>query len=519
MIDRIRPVAHAFLVVLILGAAGAAGQTTRPHPASPPQSTVNPVPQAPAPPVAQSPAPPTAPALDTAAIARRANQEMGGDIDSTTSGWQRELDRLESSLHNQEVRYAQLNAARDQLQRVRSEIDAFRNRLKPCLDAVKAQVDRLGPAPVAGQPPEPEQAALSRAELNYRLGLLVAAQSAVSSTQLRIDQLANSIQDIHRKNFTTRLLQPIPGIYSPETWASVPDCATTAASQVGGLLTSWWMSVKDQIDIASLAIEAAALWLGLTIVRWRGVGRWRAWNDVGEPPFWRRASSAAGVILMRVLPVVVPVIFLYNAAAQPQPLPDPVDWLFYSAARSIILVAAVNALMTTIFAPATPLWRLLPASDLAAARISWLVLALAVVYGLTTLIYTVTRVAHSPFALTIAVTLPASLLVAGLIIAILRTRLEPRHEDELPSLRWVKALSLPIWALAVAIIVTALTGYLALTRFLAQQLIVTGSILAVVYLLLLWVDGFAQGLGDESTALGRRLTQAAGIGQRRREQL
>ena len=519
MIDRIRPVAHAFLVVLILGAAGAAGQTTRPHPASPPQSTANPVPQAPAPPVAQSPAPPTAPALDTAAIARRANQEMGGDIDSTTSGWQRELDRLESSLHNQEVRYAQLNAARDQLQRLRSEVDAFRNRLKPRLDAVKAQVDRLGLAPAAGQPPEPEQAALSRAELNYRLGLLVAAQSAVSSTQLRIDQLANSIQDIHRKNFTTRLLQPIPGIYSPETWASVPDCATTAASQVGGLLTSWWMSVKDQIDIASLAIEAAALWLGLTIVRWRGVRRWRAWNDVGEPPFWRRASSAAGVILMRVLPVAVPVIFLYNAAAQSQPLPDPVDWLFYSAARSIILVAAVNALMTTIFAPATPLWRLLPASDRAAARISWLVLALAVVYGLTTLIYTVTRVAHSPFALTIAVTLPASLLVAGLIIAILRTRLEARHEDELPSLRWVKVLSLPIWALAVAIVVTALTGYLALTRFLAQQLIVTGSILAVVYLLLLWVDGFAQGLGDESSVLGRWLKGAAAIDERRREQL
>src|SRR5215467_13356914 len=167
MIDRIRPVAHAFLVVLVLGAADAACQTTPPH--SPPQSTANPVPQAPAPPVAQ---PPTAPALDTAAIARRANQEMGGDIDSTTSGWQRELDRLENGLHHQEVRYAQLNAARDQLQRLRSEVDAFRNRLKPRLDAIKAQVDRLGPAPAAGQPPEPEPAALSRAELNYRLGLL-----------------------------------------------------------------------------------------------------------------------------------------------------------------------------------------------------------------------------------------------------------------------------------------------------------------------------------------------------------
>jgi potassium-dependent mechanosensitive channel len=519
MIDRIRPVAQAFLVVLALGAAGAAGQTTPPQPATPAQSLAKPAAVVPAAAAAQSPAPPAAPAIDTAAIAGRTNQEMGVDIESTTSGWQRELDRLESGLHHQEVRYAELNATRDQLQRLRSEVDAFAKRLQPRLDAIKAQVDRLGPAPAAGQPPEPEQAALSRAELNYRLGLLAAAQSAVSSTQLRIDQLANSVQDIHRKNFTTHLLQPVPGIYSSETWASVPDYADAAATQVGRLVTSWWMSVKDQIDIASLALEGAALWLVLTIVRWRGVRRWRAWNAGGEPPFWRRASSAAGVILLRVLPVVLTVVFLYNAATQPQPLPEPIEWLFYSAARSIILVVAVNALMTTIFAPAAPLWRLLPASDRAAARICTLVLALAVVYGLTTLIYTITRIAHAPFALTIAVTLPASLLVAGLIIAILRTELESSHEDELPSLRWVKALSLPIWALAVAIVATALTGYLALTRFLAQQLIVTGSILAVVYLLLLWVDGFAQGLGDESTVLGRWLKQAAGIDERRRERL
>src|SRR5262249_57583829 len=122
-----------------------------------------------------------------------------------------------------------------------------------------------------------------------------------------------------------------------------------------------------------------------------GVGGGGVGNGVGEPPFWRRASSAAGVILMRVLPVAVPVIFLYNAAAQPQPLPDPVDWLFYSAARSIILVAAVNALMTTIFAPAAPLWRLLPASDPKAARLSWLALAAAGVFGLTKLLYQVTQ--------------------------------------------------------------------------------------------------------------------------------
>ena len=43
-----------------------------------------------------------------------------------------------------------------------------------------AQVKLLGPAPAADQPPEPEQAALGRAELNYHLGLLSAGQAAAN---------------------------------------------------------------------------------------------------------------------------------------------------------------------------------------------------------------------------------------------------------------------------------------------------------------------------------------------------
>ena len=89
----------------------------------------------------------------------------------------------------------------------------------------------------------------------------------------------------------------------------------------------------------------------------------------------------------------------------------------------------------------------------------------------------------------------------------------------MPSLRWLTALRIPIWVTVAAIVVSALAGYLALSRFLAQQLIVTGSILAFVYLLLLWVDGFMQGLGDDSAATGRWLKERAGLEQRRREQL
>jgi len=89
----------------------------------------------------------------------------------------------------------------------------------------------------------------------------------------------------------------------------------------------------------------------------------------------------------------------------------------------------------------------------------------------------------------------------------------------MPSLRWLTALRIPTWITVAAIVVSAFTGYLALSRFLAQQLIVTGSVLALVYLLLLWVDGISRGLSGDTTRTGHWLEQRAGLGQRRRKQL
>src|SRR6516225_6566734 len=489
MIVRFRDIARALVAILLLGMAGAAAQTAQ-SPTSPNPGAAS---QAGSVPTAQAPAGPAGPQINIAEINARANRDVGVNIETAINGWQHELDRLENALQKPRLRYSELNDLRDELQRVRAGTEDFSKRLEPPLAAAKDQVALLGPAPAAGQPPEPEQAALNRAELNYLFGLLSAGQAAVHSANLRIDQLINTIQDIRRKNFATSLFQPVPGIYSYQTWAKLPDYVPSATSRVRDLLVDWWDSVRDQNDVLLIAFEAVLLWLVLTLAAWHGVRRLRRWRHEGEPPFWRRASSAAGVILLRILPVVAPIAFLYGMIAEAHALPKRVDWIFYSTAQSIIIIFAVNALVTTVFAPRLSQWRLIPASDRAAARICGLVLTLAIAYGVTTLIYVVTRLVQAPFALTVAVAFPSSLLLAAIIVAILLTPLDGQHQGRMPLMRWLTALRVPIWITVAAIVVCALGGYLALSRFLAQQLIVTGSILSFVYLLLLWVDGLMHG--------------------------
>ncbi len=490
--------------------------TPFPMPGKAPETPAAAAPPASAQPPAQPPAP--VPQIDKVEVSKRANDDMGQDIAATQKAWRTELDDISKALRPEaNPKYAELNAVRERLERLRGQFQDFGNRLRPKLDGMKTQVEQLG-APAAGAPPETEEGARFRAEVNYHYGVFVDAQREVTAGIRRTEDQINVVQDRRRRNFTTMLFAPVPGIYLSTTWMNAPANIKTTSTRIVELLWMWWSGLEDQMDVLRLVAQAGALWFVLGLLAWRGTSRMRAWPHPEEPPFWKRASSAAGVILLRALPAVLPIIYLYHAVTSSHEVPERIDWLFYTAARSAIIIFAVHALVNTVFAPYASHWRLVPASNAAARRICGLVFGLAVVYGVSTLIYTATRLVQAPFSLTIVQSLPASLIEALLVIAILRTPLNGKTGEDLPSLTWLRLLRLPIWLIAFFIVASALTGYLALSRFAAQQLIVTGSILAVVYLLLLWVDGFTQGFSDESALTGGWL-KSVGLDERRREQV
>jgi potassium-dependent mechanosensitive channel len=507
LLHRVLP---AIIVAAFAAAPGAFAQSARSTPAGAVAAGAS---------AATKAAPATSePGVDTAEIVKRLNQELGFDLNATTAVWQQELDRVEGDLRRSGVQYSQLNTLRAELQQLRAKVDNLSRHLQPRLNAANKELDLLGPAAAAGQP-VPEQIAANRAALNYRLGLLSAGQAAIHSTSLRIEHLLNFIEDIRRRNFTSFVLRPIPGIYAYDTWANLPAYIPLAIDRLRGMISDWWHDGGSSADVGRIGLEAVLLFVVLCFGCWRGVRRLRHWpDDGGEPPFWRRASSAAGVVLLRTLPAAVPVVFVYGMLAAAQPLPEQLDWLFYITAESVLIVFTVGALVTTAFAPRAARWRLIPVSDAVAIRICGLVVALAFVYSLTTLLYMITLLVQAPFALTIAVALPSSLLLAGLVAAILRTPLGA-EDAAAPSMRVLRAVRSLVWIAAGAIVLCALTGYLPLARFLAQQLVVTGSILALVYLLLLWVDGFAQSIGDDGAFVGHWLKQRLSLERRRREQL
>ena len=111
MIHGFRQFARALVIALLLSVTGAVAQA--PDVAVVPQGV-----SAPAASQTGVPPGPAGPQINIAEIARRTNQDVGVEIETTITRWQRELDRLESDLRGQRLRYSELNGLRDELQRV-----------------------------------------------------------------------------------------------------------------------------------------------------------------------------------------------------------------------------------------------------------------------------------------------------------------------------------------------------------------------------------------------------------------
>jgi len=188
-----------------------------------------------------------------------------------------------------------------------------------------------------------------------------------------------------------------------------------------------------------------------------------------------------------------------------------------AAAIALVTVAIVSALSTTILAPNRPQWRILPVNDVGAKRVNRLILAIAAVFGIDKVVSTINEVLYMPLATTIAQTSATNALFAALFTAVLMTRIgsdEAEQDSQLLSLRWLR---LPGYGLTLTILLATAAGYVAFGRFLAAQVVITGSILIVVYLMLVWVNAVGDRIRSAQTGTGRM--PALPSDNRRREQI
>ena len=415
-----------------------------------------------------------------------------------------------------------LGRLRDEIDGVISKTTQTADGLRPRLADIESQINRLGPAPAKDAPPEAPTAAAERARLGGEASELSGAIKTLEITWWRARQAIDKITDIRLQLFVRSLTERMSSPLFPALWSNIVRDWPAVSWRLNYNSTDWAKSIAAKWPSVMLILGAAVfVYLLLKGIAFR-LTRYRKPVDGHPATFFEKAASAAWIAPVSGLPGIATAFLLYAAL-------DYVGLLYYPTAapagaallRAVLIYVAVAALLNAMFAPHQAEHRLVSLSNRAARRICRLLKFLAAIYAADIFFTAVGQILYFPLSVSVVQSLIASLGFAGVLVGLLLTPFE-RYEDggvrvvprDYP--RWLK---LPLWLAAAAIVLACLLGYVALARFLSQQIMMTGVIALVATLLFLAIRAFTRESEQDRNSISLFLEEQLGLDAPRRQQI
>ncbi len=378
----------------------------------------------------------------------------------------------------------ELAALRTQIDKIQSRAKAAADALHPRLDEVRSQIAKLGEAPAAGAPPEAPEVAAERDRLNKLAAQIDGAIKKAALVEVRAAQLISRVQHVRQGVFTRFLFWQTQTPLQPEVWRSAADQLHQGARQIAFIAANWW-SVAEFYWRGLLGVLAAALfaYAALRTLATR-LGRSRLDAGAATPPLHERAGNAVWSAAAFAVPPAVAALVLYAGLDEAGLLYWQVERFAQSLLSAFLVFICISALARGVLQPRRPRWRLFDLADSSAATICLALQGIAAVHALDYLARrSIGILSLSPSA-DIVSAFVASLLYVILILVIVCTPFVGQpHAPGVPLSRWrpfwLKAL---LVALAALVLGAALLGFVTLARFIAGQVLMTGSGLVVVAL-------------------------------------
>ncbi|MEM8771082.1 MAG: DUF3772 domain-containing protein [Pseudomonadota bacterium] len=386
------------------------------------------------------------------------------------------------------------------------------------LDAVQSQLAALGDPPGEGDPPESEDLAAERSQLNEEVARLSSQRTRINANIIEANDLltrisTSRIQGLYEKLFT-RGASPV----APAVWESASASAAEVVNKITAFFSEWRQSgSSDDAPSMRLIFIGAAVLVALLLF-WP-VNRW-VQRTFGAAIESRRPTPARRVVVagLRMLGrtatgIVGGFIIIETLRAQGvlNETGEPAAQAFWFA---LLIYLLVSGFLSGLFAPSNPAWRIANVDGEKGRTISLLINSIVIVFGtkiVLTAVYEAVGAAPELMRLTEA---SAAVVVSALLFLLCQSGLwraaqsmglteddtddnqgdnkdgeavdaKPSSpaasaEDQQPTTRWrlVRRIGR---ALAAITTLAALVGYVGLADFIASRLYYLAIILAIAW--------------------------------------
>lgn len=357
--------------------------------------------------------------------------------------------------------------------------------LRPRIDGIQTRLTELGEPPADGQPAESASVTEERGRLNAARAEINALTGQTEDLSIEAKALSDRISNIRRSLFTSRLFEhtEISGSVVEEALQSF----STDVDRVQRSITSWLTFVFKfkALPLAIAVLLSMALASLILFIEYRLFGRINRRDPSIEDPSYLSRFSVA--FFSTILPSLALSFFLastYFLLDTFNVLRSDISPIVASVFGLIWLVFFVTAISRAVLAPAAPHWRLVRLSNTGARDLSIAIFLMALVNGLDYVLSVVSETFSSPVVLTVMKSFASSLIVGLLlmIVSFLRPVLAESGDPTVRGRAWPRAVSMTLRLVGAVLILAAGIGYVGLARFLATQIVLTGAVVATMYI-------------------------------------
>jgi potassium efflux system protein len=421
-----------------------------------------------------------------------------------------------------------LTAARTSAQNVQQQADQLTTSLAPQADALKSKLDVLGPAPEKGAPAEaPEVASQRKLLLKAQTdltGQITQSKLLSRDSQQLLAEIGALRRDLFNAQISQRTASPLSGAFWSRLAQSVPD------DRVG--FGQLWVALKDAIAqawqpanrlpfIACLLAAIALFAGGRRLLEHQMLEMAARYLPSGH---LRRSAMAVLVTIATMLVYGLAAWLLYLAVNWNGVFDQDLDDLVRPLVRLMFYVATMAGLGRALLMVKHPSWRLPPISDDLAKRLWPFPTAMAYSALLLGIIERVTNDIGASLATAMAANALAATLIGCLVgyglLQMSRARRALLAAGETPAERplWVGLLVLCAFLGVLITLLAVLTGYIALSFYVARQMIRAGFLIAALYVFMHLLNDLCESLLSPESRAGQRMQENFGISAPRLEQ-